>query len=802
MAHLGPLPSQSKLRFGAFELDAAAGELRRSNIPLKIHPQPFKVLLLLARHAGQVVTREQIQDCLWGSNTFVDFERGINFCINQIRSALGDNAENPRYIETLPRHGYRLIVPVVATGISSAARIGPAVAQVVVMHPAGAEILESPAPSKATANSVRTRFGKNFWKVAAVATALLAAVLAAWRWLPIRKAPGLSATDLVVLADFANSTGDPVFDDTLKQALSIQLEQSPYLSLISEQRIQQTLRLMSQPPDTRLTPKLARELCLRTDSAVALEGTIAKLGSDYVLGLKAVNCRTGDSLAQVQGTAHGKELVLKALDEAVVKLRSKLGESLATVEKYSTPIEQATTPSLEALQAYTMGKKAMMQKSNYAATVPAYKEAIRLDPNFAMAYSSLSVAYWVLGEDELGIECARKAYEVRAGVSEREKFYIESHYFQFATGELDKALQVYETWLQVYPRDDIPHNNLGDISARLGLYDRNLAEYRESRRLAPGNGHSHSYLTLAYLLANRFEEAHATAAEAQAKQLDSPTLRLWLYLLAFVENDAEGMAQQVAWSQGKPGFEDILLADEADTAAYFGRLGKARDYSRRAVTSALHVEEKETAAYYESDAALREAFYGNSGMARNRSASALKLSTGREVEFKAALALALAGDTSQSRILMEDLNKRFPKDSILQLSYLPTVDAQRELSLNNPSKSVEILKVAAPYDLGTLATGGYAMALYSVYVRGEAYLAVHQGREAAVEFQRILDHPGIVTNEPIGAFARLQVARAHKLAGDTARARAAYQGFLTLWKDADPDIPILKQAKAEYANLQ
>ena len=633
------------------------------------------------------------------------------------------------------------------------------------------------------------------------AAIFFAVLLAAGLYYRFHRAKPLTDKDTIVLADFTNTTGDPLFDDTLRQGLAVQLEQSPFLSLVSERRIQQTLRQMGQAPDARLTPEIARELCQRTESAAAIDGSIASLGKQYVLGLKAVNCRTGDSLAQEQTTADGKERVLNGLGEVAAKLRQKLGESLNTVEKFDTPLEQATTPSLEGLQAYSLGWKTQWAKSDFAAAVPFFQRAIQLDPNFAMAYASLGTSHWVRAETSLGAENMKKAYELRERVSTREKFYIESHYHDFVTGDMEKTRQACELWTQTYPRDDVPKIVLGVVYSKLGQYDKLLAENREALRLNV-SGVTYANLVESYFYLNRLDEARDTAAEAQAKQLDSPSLRFYLYQLDFVRNDAAGMAQQVTWASGKSGSEDRFSAEEADSAAYFGKLGKARELSRRAVASAEEAGQKETAAGYEAGAALREALFGTVAEDRKRTAAALGLSTGRDVEYGAALALAFGGDTARAEALAEDLAKRFPEDTLVQFNYLPTIRAQLALVRMDHSKAIEVLQAASPYELGTPSGNAYSPGLYPVYVRGKAYLAMHQGGEAAAEFRKILDNRGIALNEPIGALARVGLARAYVLQNDTAKAKAAYQDFLTLWKDADPDIPILKQAKAEYAKLQ
>ena len=555
----------------------------------------------------------------------------------------------------------------------------------------------------ATAQVESKLAAKSTWFLWAAATGativVVGLVVGGWLFYS-RKAHALTDKDTIVLADFTNTTGDTVFDGALRQGLAVQLEQSPFLSLVSEQRIQQTLRLMGRSSDARLTPEIARDLCQRTHSTAVLDGSIASLGSQFVLGLRAVNCRTGDSLAQEQATADGKERVLKALGEAAAKLREKLGESLVTVQKLDTPIEQASTPSLEALQAYSLGRKTLVGKGDWAAAVPLFQRAIRLDPNFAMAYASLGVDYSNLGETSLASENTKKAYELRERVSEREKFYIESHYYQYVTGDLEKARQAYELWAQAYPRDLVPPNNLSVIYENLGEYDKALAESREALRLDPESGASYANLVAPYLYLNRLQEAKATADEAQAKNLDSPPLRFKLYVLAFLKNDAAGMAQQVAWSAGKPGVEDMLLGGEADTAAYSGRLAKARELSRRAVTSAERAEEKENAAGNEAEAALREALFGNAAEARQRARAALGLSTGRDVQFYAALALALAGDAARALARADDLAKRFPEDTVAQFNYLPTIHAQLALSHKDSSKAIEALQAASPYELG------------------------------------------------------------------------------------------------------
>jgi len=644
-------------------------------------------------------------------------------------------------------------------------------------------------------------------KVGVPAAAILVVasmVLAGGLYFRSHRATPLTEKDTIVLADFKNTTGDAVFDDALKQGLIIQLEQSPFLSLVSEPRVRQTLQLMGQSPDTRLTPAIARELCQRVGGTAELEGSIASLGSAYVLGLTATNCGTGSSLAKVQITAASKERVLKSLDEGAIALRKKLGESLSTIEKFETPVEQATTPSLEALQAYSLGRKMMSGKGEYLGAVPLYLKAIAADQNFAMAYASLATTYNNLGETTLAAENSRKSFELRERVSEREKYYIESHYYHFVSGDLEESRRVYELWAQIYPRDFVPASNLDVIYRGLGNYEKSLLEAQKRRRLDPESGPAQSNLVAAYLGLNRLKEAQTISREAEARKLDTPFLRIYMYQLAFLENDPAGMAQQVTWFANKPEVEDALLANEAETAAHLGLLQKARELSRLAVTSALNAKKRETAANYEAAAALREALFGNSDEARKRVAAALELSSGREVEFATGLAMAMAltPTASPSAQLAHDMAERFPQNTVVQFNYLPTLRGQLALARKNPKQAIEYLQKAEPYELGLPGDGSFTPALYPVYVRGQAYLAANLGSEATVEFQKILDHRGIVVNEPIAALAHLGLARAYAMEGEAFQARNAYQNFLSLWKDADPDIPIWQRAKAEYEKLQ
>ena len=640
------------------------------------------------------------------------------------------------------------------------------------------------------------------WAAVAAALALLAVVAGGFylRSLlapSVTKAAPLTEKDSVLLADFVNKTDDPVFDDALKQALTIQLSQSPFLNIVSDRKIEETLRLMGQPAQ-RITPELAREICIRTGSKATVLGSISSLGSQYVIGLSAVGCGNGDTLATEQGQAAGKQDVLKTLGRAAKDLRRKLGESLVTVEKFDVPVE-ATTPSLEALQTYSMGGRTRRRKGD-AEAIPFFKRAIELDPNFALAYAGLSLAYFNLNQAGLAAENATKAYELRDRVSERERYRISTTYYHAVTGELEKAIEMYELWSKSYPRDDTPPLNLGVVYQQLGRYDKAVVETEEAQRLAP-TATGYGNLAFEYIALNRLDDADKVLQRAQSNDFDGLDIRANLYLLSFLRGNTNGMEQQLAWAAGRLGDEDVMLSGQADTEAYYGRLMRARDYSRRAAEAAVRADSKETAALWRAAAGLREAEFGNPAAARHNADAALSLSSGRDVKLLAALTLARTGDTTNAKKLVEQLKleKTASTNTMLKFYCLPTIDAAIEISNRNPSQAILDLEATTPYELGGPLMFPY---LYPSWIRGQAYLAANNGTAAALEFKKLIDHPGVVLNQPIASLARLQIARAYAMQGDTAKAKATYHDFLMLWKDADPDIPILKQAKAEYVKLQ
>ena len=630
---------------------------------------------------------------------------------------------------------------------------------------------------------------------AAVALVIVLALAAGgifyWR---SRQAPVLTEKDTVVLADFENTTGDPVFDDALKQALAVELGQSPFLNVLSDRKVGETLALMGRPANDHVTLAVARELCLRTGSKAIISGSISNLGSQYVIGLNAAACSTGDPLAEEQAQANGKEEVLKALDQAATALRAKLGESLASVQKFDVPIE-ATTPSLEALKTFSLATTTARTEGD-AQGLPFYRRAIELDPNFAVAYAGLAISYSNLGQPSLATQNIEKAYQLRDRVSEREKMRITADYYDIATGELEKEAQTYELWIQSYPRDSVPHENLGANFSELGQWDKGIAETQEAMRLEPNVVVSYSNLGSMYMALGHFDDARAVLGQAQARKLDSGTMHDVEYFLAFLRHDDAAMQAQLAWGSGRPGEEDPLLDAQSDTEAFYGKLNLARDFTRRATDSALRSDSKETAALWRVNGALREAEFGNSDLARKEAAAALALDPGRDVQVVAALTDARAGDPAGADKLVRELEKNFGTNTVLKLYWLPTIEAAISLDHNDSAHALELLQAPAPYE-----TGGpppFQMStLYPAFLRGEAYLAAHKGTEAAAQFQKIIDHPGMTLNFPLGALAHLGLGRARTLSGDMTGAKAAYQDFFTLWKNADADIPILKAAQSE-----
>jgi eukaryotic-like serine/threonine-protein kinase len=630
------------------------------------------------------------------------------------------------------------------------------------------------------------------WKLLVTAAVALLALAAAGFYWRSHRALKLTNKDTIVLGDFTNKTGDPVFDDTLKQALSVTLGQSQFLNILSDQRVRSTLQRMGRPESDALSLDTAREVCQRTASAAVFSGSIASLGSEYVLGLNAMNCATGDLLAQTQVQARRKEDVLKALDRAATQLREKLGESLSTTQRNDLPLEDVTTASLEALKAYTQGRKLHVAGDDKAA-VPFHKFAVERDPNFAIAYQDLSFAYGILGLTEYQAKYQDKAFELRGRASERERFRIEAFYY-LAQGDFDNVRDTCQRWTQAYPQDLGSYLALGYLGQRTGDFDQAIKDSREALRVAPDSGLVLAQLFSLYVNANRTGEARTIYQDAHLEQPNYPNADR--YALAFLTGDSQEMQRQLAWAAGKANVEGQLLSTASDTQAYYGRNAKARELSRRAIVAEKRDDQKENAAQRQIHLALREAELGNSSEARLQAKAGLALDSSRGSQVLGALALARAGDSSAVSKIADDLAKRYPRDTLVNRYWLPGIHAAMEMGRGKPDIALEFLQTATPYELGDSGP------LVPVYLRGDALLALRQGKEAAAEFQKILDHPGVVLNNVVGALAHLGLGRAYAIDNDSAKAHASYQDFFTLWKDADPDIPILKQARAEYADLR
>jgi serine/threonine protein kinase/Tfp pilus assembly protein PilF len=638
------------------------------------------------------------------------------------------------------------------------------------------------------------------WKVLVPAAVAVALVAAGALLLDTRQATTLSAQDTIVIADFENSTGEPVFDDTLKQALVVGLDQSPFLNVLSDRRVWATLPLMGRSPEEPVTGEVARELCQRVSGKAMLAGSISALGNEYVIGLNAIDCATGDTLVAQQARASGKGEVLAALNGSASALRTRLGESLTSVRTFATPLEEATTSSLEALKAYSIGLRTFFTKGSLAA-LPYEQRAVELDPNFAIAHIGLAAAYSNMGQATKALEHATKAFALRERVSERERNRISAFYYSIGTGELDKANQSYAMWKQSYPRDPAAPRNLGNNHMMLGQWEMALLETEESLRLEENNSVAGVNLAQIQLALGRTEDARRTIEEAFARKQDGLQLRGYSYLTAFLRGDQDAMQRELAWATGRSGEEDWLLSAQSDTEAHFGRLASARALSQRAVASARRADSEETAALWQANAALREAEFGNAMAARQKAMTALSLALGKDVTTMAALALVRAGDVAQAQRLVNGLDRDFPQNTIVQVYWLPAIRAAIELAAKNSAKALELLKTAAPYERGQSQPFLVGM-MYPTYLRGQAYLHARNGKEAAAEFQRIISHRGIVLNFPLAAVAHLGLARAHALEGDTANARVAYEDFLELWKGADSGIPLFQEAKTEYARLQ
>lgn len=779
-------------RFGLYEVHAASGDVFRQGRRIRLQEQPFKLLVALLERPNEIVSRETLRQRLWPGDTFVEFDQSLATAVTKLRQALGDTADNPRFIETVPKRGYRFLAPV--TVVDPPRLVTPARVQTIADGVAPQESSPPPTPPQGSRRGVALRY--------VLGPALLVAVLGGVAGVYFYHRRGrypLTPRDTVLIADFVNTTGEPVFDDALRQGVEIGLQQSPVMNVLSDRKTAVILKEMGRSPDDRVTGKVAIEACQRAGSKVAVQGSIAGLGSAYLIGLAAIRCDNGAPIALDQVQASRKEEVVDALGSLTRQLRIRLGEALPSIRKYDVPLEQATTGSLEALRAYSLGLTTWDQKGDDA-SIPFFEQAVQIDPNFAMAYGALATIYHNLSEDELARRNAARAYALRDRVTDYEKLSIESWYFLYATGDLEKAAQIYEVGVQDYPNSAGAFNHLGTTYAELGRFREAAEELRQALRLDPTRATTYGNLAADLLALNRVDEAGSVLGEAARLRMETDFLLQVNYWKAFLGSDRPAMEHIVQRSENVAGARSLLLFEQANTEAYYGHFQNARQLSLSAVEVMIGDGDKEAAGECMAVAAIREAEAGNAGYARADAARAMQLTRDQNVLAMAALSSAIVGDLNQADRLSKDLDKEHPSATIVQKYWLPTISAALDLRRGRTEDAVRKLNDATPFESassGELFVG----TLYPAYLRGEAYLAMKDGNRADAEFQKLIDHPGLVLNSPLGVLARLGKARADSGLPDPSRTRSAYQDFFSLWKDADPDTPILRQARMEFSKL-
>ncbi|MGA3090602.1 MAG: winged helix-turn-helix domain-containing protein [Terriglobales bacterium] len=776
------------LRFGLFEVDVGEGKLTKSGTRIRLQEQPFRILVLLLEHAGQLVTRDAIRQELWAQNTFVEFDRALNTAVGKLRAALSDSAENPRFLETIPRKGYRFISPVTITqpGQANAAATGPGIPST----PAAAVSENNPVgvlPSVDTAPKT-----KQWLPIGLIAAVLLATAGVAVYWHQDRNRFRITPKDTVVLADFANTTGEAVFDDSLRQALEVGLQQSPFVNVLSDRKVGRILKQMGRPPEERMTGRTAVEVCQRANSKVTVQGSIASLGATYLIGLAAIRCDNGEILANEQLQAKRKEDVVDVLGQATSHMRARLGESLPSIQKFNAPLEQATTASLDALKAYSLALSTWDKKGDRD-SLPFFKQAEDLDPNFAMAYGGLATVYRNLRETKLARENAAKAYELRNRVTESEGATIEARYYAYVTGELEKAEQVHILEVQNYQSAGA-YNHLAIDEGELGLYEISAEGFRKALTIDPTRANTYSNLATDLLALNRLDEASAVLTDASQRKLQTEGLLQLGYWIAFIRGDSGQMQSLLELSSEVPGAKPLLLAEQSNTEAYYGHFGKARELSSEAAKLMERDGDKESAAVCLAQAAVREAEVGSYVHARELLARAQKLSRGQDVTTLAALAMARMGNDEQADMLSHELDNDWPLGTYVQKYWLPLIRAEAHLQERLPSKAVDDLAVVTP-PLEFASPPALSVAtLYPTFVRGQAYLAAGNRAKALAEFQKLADHRRFMVNSPLWPLSQLELARAYAGIGELDKARQSCEEFFQLWKGADPDLPLLKEA--------
>lgn len=784
-----PLPARPAviLQFGTFEVDLHAGELRKGGVRIKLQEQPFRVLTVLLERPSDVVTREELRSQIWPADTFVDFDNSLNTSINKLREALGDSADNPVFIETLPRRGYRFLLPVTKNGGKELITLGSQV----TTEPTG-KSATAPGVTPAETNAfLKLRRRPWIWAL----TLLVIAALATAFILLLRRPPAMTEADLVLVSDFVNTTGEPVFDGSLKQALTVKLAESPYFNVAPDSTTRKTLSMMGRSADERVVPPIAREVCQREDAKVLVGGSILSLGNKYVLDLDAINCLTGAGLVHLEIEALNREQVLAKLGQVIPPLRRKLGESVSSIQKFDTPIEQATTKSLAALKAFTSGVQKRAQGQE-AESVPFFKMAIELDPDFATAYTGLGSVNANLQQPDVAREYIQKAFERREHATEKEKLSIQANYYSTVTRETDKIIEIYKLWTELYPHDFIPFANLSNEYTVAGQLEKAIEAGQQALRLDPRHATSYACLGTAYQRATRFAEAKAICERAVSEKLDNWTTHHVLYDVAFVEGDAAALQREIDWFKGKPA-ESVGIYYQAKAALSQGKLRSARELFERARAIALDHGLKEQAVAINNGQAQFEADLNNRPEARRLADWSIRESpnSARHKAY-ATLALARAGDVLRAETLLTELNKQPSLGTALSKVVLPNIRAAVDLHRKNPSSALEELQHTIPYELGTDSSG------VTLYYRGLAYLELKSGREAAAQFQEILDNRGVVAVDIYWPLAHLGLARAYAQTGDNEKSLAQYRELLAFWKNADADLRIVREAKAEYSKLR
>jgi eukaryotic-like serine/threonine-protein kinase len=772
--------------FGPFRVDAERCVLLREDEPVPLTPKVFETLLVLIQNREQTVSKDLLLKTVW-PDTFVE-EANLTQHISMLRKALGETPQDRRYIVTVPGRGYRFVAHVqeVTNGNGNEDAI------VVESHTRSHIVVEEERPDRTAGqfavllSLVRGRTG------VAVAISVLVAI-GIGLWLARRSSRHLTEKDSVLLADFDNSTGESVFDGALKQAMAVGLGQSPFLDVVADDQVREALRFMGRSSEERVTPRLAREVCERLQSKALISGSIVRLGTKYVLGVQTQACADATVLAREQTSVDNKEQVLPAIGGMVSKLRQELGESLSSIQHFDVPIEQATTPSLEALRAYSLAIQQRAQGTERQA-IPVFEHAIELDPGFAMAYAQLGGTYSNLGETERGASYLKTAFAMRSKLSEREKFYLTTRYHTLVTGDIDKATSTYEMWTHLYPRDWMPLNGLSARYQVIGEYDKAAEAATRSLQIHPNHYVAYANLAMSDLALGRFEEARRVCEQAAAHRRDSLYTHRVLFELAFLKQDRAAMQQEIDWAHGTER-ENDMLTNQALAEIASGRLRSARQLFERSWGSSKSAGLQDNAAFSMGGEALAEADFGNYTEAETIASSAVQLGRGIDGRETATEALALSNKVDRARALANELHERFPQHTVLNAVSLPTIFATIELQRGNPAKAVQILQAAVPYDLCEFSS------LAAIYIRGQAYLKMRSGKEAAAEFRKILDHPGVAATSQRHPLAYLGLARALAMDGNFSDSRKAYERFFSLWSNADTDVPVLNAAKLEYKRL-